>query len=45
MSLTFPEAEGQGQTVANQVSEGMQRQGRSSQETVVQPWGRVPVAP
>ena len=27
------------QTVANQGREGMQRQGRSSQETMVQPWG------
>ena len=29
------------QTVANQAREGMQRQRRSSQETTVQPWGRV----
>ena len=29
------------QTVANQGREGMQRQGRGSQETIVQPWGRV----
>ena len=34
-SLTF----GQIQTVANQGREGMQKQGRSSQETIVQPWG------
>ena len=29
------------QTVANQGREGKQRQGRSSQETIWQPWGRV----
>ena len=29
------------QTAANQGREGMQRQGRSSQEIIVQPWGRV----
>ena len=33
------------QIVANQGREGMQRQGRSSQETIVQPWGRVLVPP
>ena len=33
------------QTVANQGREGMQRKGGSSQETVVQPWGRVLVPP
>ena len=29
------------QTVANQGRGGMQRQGRSSQETIVQPWSKV----
>ena len=29
------------QTIANQGRGGMQRQGRSSQETIVQPWGKV----
>ena len=33
------------QTVANQGREGMQRCGRRSQETIVQPWGRVQVLP
>ena len=33
------------QTVANQGREGTGRQGRSSQETIVQPWGRVLVPP
>ena len=33
------------QTLANQGREGMQRQGRSNQETLVQPWGRVLVLP
>ena len=33
------------QTVANQEREGMQRQGRSSQETIVQPWDNVLVPP
>ena len=37
-SLNF---KGQFQTVANQGGEGMQRQGRSSQETIVHPWGRI----
>ena len=36
---------GQIGTVANQGREGMQRQGRASQETIVQPWGRVLVPP
>ena len=36
---------GQVQTVADQGREGMQRQGRNSQETIPQPWGRVPVPP
>ena len=40
-SMTFPESKRQVQTVANQGREGMQRQGRSSQETPAQPWGRV----
>ena len=38
-------SKGQIQTVANQGREGMQRQRRSSQETRVQPWGRVLVPP
>ena len=33
------------QTVANQGREGMQRQGRSSQDTTVQPRGRALVPP
>ena len=33
------------QTAATQGREGMQRQGRNSQETLVQPWGRVLVLP
>ena len=33
------------QTVVNQGREGIQRQGRSSQKTIVQPWGRVLVPP
>ena len=33
------------QTFANQGRKGMQRQGRNSQETIVQPWGRVLVLP
>ena len=36
---------GQIQTVAKQGREEMQRQGRRSQETTVQPWGRVLVPP
>ena len=40
-----PSSEGQVQTVANQGREGMQRQGRRSQDTIVQPWGRVLVPP
>ena len=35
-------SKGQVQTVANQKREWMQRQGRSRQETIVQPRGRVP---
>ena len=38
-------SKGQVQTVANQGREGMQKQGRNSQETIVQPWGRVLVPP
>ena len=34
-------SKGQIQIVANQGREGMQKQRRSSQETTVQPWGRV----
>ena len=44
-SMTFLSPKGQVQTVANQGREGMQRQGRSSQETIVQPWGSVLVPP
>ena len=33
------------QTVAHQGREGMQGQGGSSQETTVQPWGRVLIPP
>ena len=40
-SMTFPEFQSAGQRVANQGRELMQRQGRSSQETIVQPLGRV----
>jgi len=40
-SLTFPESKGQIQTVAHQRREGMQRQERRSQETIVQAPGRV----
>ena len=32
---------GQAQTLDYQGRKGMQRQGRNSQETIVQPWGRV----
>ena len=38
-------SKGQVQTVANQGREGRRRQGRNSQETIVQPWGRVLVPP
>ena len=38
-------SKGQVQTDANQGKEGMQRQGRGSQETIVQSWGRVLVPP
>ena len=38
-------SKGQVQTIANQGREGMQRPGRSSQETIVQLWGRVLVPP
>ena len=41
----FLNSKGQIQTVVNQAKEAMQRQGRSSQETIVQPWGRVLVPP
>ena len=43
--MTLPEFQRQVQTVANQGREGMQRQGRSSQETIVQSRGRVLVPP
>ena len=43
-SMTFPDSKGQIQIVANKEREGLQRQERSSQETV-QPWGRVLVPP
>ena len=39
--LDIPSSKGQVQTVANQGREGTQRQGRSSQKTLVQPWGGV----
>ena len=42
---SFPESQGHVQTVAHQGREGMQRQGRNSQETIVQPWDRVLVPP
>ena len=38
-------SKGQVQTAMNQGREGMQRQGRGSQETIVQPWGRVLALP
>ena len=38
-------SKGQVQTIANQGREGMQRPERSSQETIVQLWGRVLVPP
>ena len=38
-------SKGQVQTIADQEREGRQRQGRSSQETIVQPWGRVLALP
>ena len=38
-------SKGQVQTVANQGRQGVLGQGRSSQETTVQPWGRVLVPP
>ena len=44
-SMTFLSLEGQIQTIANQGREGMQRQGRGSQERIVQPWGRVLLPP
>ena len=44
-SMTFPEFQWAVPTVANQGREGMWRQGRNSQETIVQPWGRVLVPP
>ena len=43
-SMTFPDSKGQIQIVANKEREGLQKQERSSQETV-QPWGRVLVPP
>ena len=42
---TTPSSKGQIRTVANQEREGMQRQERNSQETIVQPWDRVQVLP
>ena len=33
------------QIAANQGRERLQRQGRSGQETIVQPWYRIPVPP
>ena len=38
-------SKGKIQTVANQGKEGMQQQGRSSQEIIVQSWGRALVLP
>ena len=40
-SITFPESKREIQTVANKGRQWMQRQGKSNQETIVQPWGRV----
>ena len=42
--MTTPHPEFQ-RAVANQGREGMQRPGRSPQEEIVQPWGRVLVPP
>lgn len=42
-SQTLGSSKGKIQTVANQVREGMQKQRRSNQGTIEQPWGRVPV--
>ena len=36
---------GQTQKIANQRREGMQKHGKNSQETTVQPWGRILVLP
>ena len=40
-SMTFPASQRANRKVAYQGREGRQRQGRSSQETIAQPWGRV----
>ena len=45
ISRPFLSSKAQVQTIVNQEWEGMQRQGRGSQETIVQPWGRVLVQP
>lgn len=42
---TTPSSEGQIRTVAKQEREGIQRQERNSQETIVEPWDRVQVLP
>ena len=44
-SVTFPELQRQVPTFVHQGREGMQRPGRSSQETMVQPRGRGLVPP
>ena len=44
-SMTFPEFQRAGSNSCSPGSEGMQKQGRSSQEIIVQPWGRVLVPP
>ena len=45
-SMTFPELQRAGSgTEANQGREGMQGQGRSSQETIVQPLGSILILP
>ena len=41
VSMTFPKLQRTELTAVNQGREGMQRQGRNNQETIVQPWGMV----
>ena len=43
--MTFPESKGQILTIVNQGREGMWRQGRNSQEKIVQSWDRILVLP
>ena len=43
--MTFPDSQGQVQIAVDQGREGMQRQGRSRQNTTVQPWGGALVPP